>query len=240
MSERIIVALDLPTADEAGVLAAALRGRARRVKVGLTLFSSEGPRIVERLTDLGLGVFVDLKLHDIPHQVDGAVRALAALGVEMLTVHAAGGLAMMRAAVAAADEAAREDEVTRPSVLAVTVLTSLDVDDMRMIGVEAEPREQVLALTRLAAEAGVDGIVCSPREAPEVREILGPDALVVTPGVRPAWSEVGDQSRVATPAAALAGGASHLVIGRPITEAVDPADAFDAIAAEMEEGPSDG
>jgi orotidine-5'-phosphate decarboxylase len=221
-------------------LAAALRGRARRVKVGLTLFSSEGPRIVERLTDLGLGVFVDLKLHDIPHQVDGAVRALAALGVEMLTVHAAGGLAMMRAAVAAADEAAREDEVTRPSVLAVTVLTSLDVDDMRMIGVEAEPREQVLALTRLAAEAGVDGIVCSPREAPEVREILGPDALVVTPGVRPAWSEVGDQSRVATPAAALAGGASHLVIGRPITAAVDPADAFDAIAAEMEEGPSDG
>jgi orotidine-5'-phosphate decarboxylase len=147
---------------------------------------------------------------------------------------------MMRAAVAAANEAAHEESVRRPSVLAVTVLTSLDDDELAMTGVERPPRDQVLLLARLAAEAGVDGIVCSPAEARAVREALGPDKLVVTPGIRPVWADRDDQSRIATPAAALAAGATHLVVGRPITNAVDPGEAFDRIAAESEETATGG
>jgi orotidine-5'-phosphate decarboxylase len=232
MRERIIVALDLPDVDEAVVMAAGLRGRVPRVKVGLTLFGASGPDVVRRLGDLDFGVFLDLKLHDIPHQVAGAARELTKLGVEMFTVHAGGGRAMMRAAVEASSHAAEREGVDRPLVLAVTVLTSLDEEALREVGVGRGPTEQVLSLAELAREAGVDGIVCSPQEASDVRLLLGQDALVVTPGVRPSWAAVSDQARIATPADAIAEGASHIVIGRPITDAPDPADAVERIVEE--------
>jgi orotidine-5'-phosphate decarboxylase len=232
MRERIIVALDLPDVDEAVVMAAGLRGRVPRVKVGLTLFGAAGPDVVRRLRELDFGVFLDLKLHDIPHQVAGATRELTRLGVEMLTVHAAGGRDMMRAAVDAARHAAELEDVDRPLILAVTVLTSLDDTALRETGVGRPPSEQVLSLAELAREAGVDGVVCSPREAADLRLLLGPDALVVTPGVRPSWAASGDQARVATPADALAEGASHLVIGRPITASPDPGEALERIIEE--------
>ncbi len=235
MRDRIIVALDLPDADEAVVMAAGLRGRAAWMKVGLTLYGAEGPRIVTRLKALDFAVFLDLKLHDIPYQVAGACRELTKLGAEMLTVHAAGGAEMMRAAVEATKDAAFDEGIERPAVLAVTVLTSLDSAALLRTGVEKPPLEQVLTLTGLAHECGVDGVVCSPRETVAVRGIVGPDALVVTPGVRPAWVVSDDQERVATPADALAAGASYLVVGRPITASKDPAAAFERIVSEIEE-----
>ena len=228
--DRLIVALDLPDADEAVVLAADLRGYVRRVKVGLMLFTAGGPRVVRRLQAFGFGIFLDLKLYDIPHQIVGACREIAELGVDMFTVHASGGMEMMRAAVEAAAEGAKEAGTPRPAVLAVTVLTSLDDDDLHMAGIERRSREQVLTLARVAREAGADGVVCSPEEASDVREALGADTLIVTPGVRPTWSAKDDQVRIATPAEALAAGASHLVIGRPITGAKDPVAAVERIA----------
>ena len=229
MRERIIVALDLPEADQAVVTAAGLEGRVSRVKVGLTLFSASGPAIVERLQARGLGVFLDLKFHDIPHQVAGACRRMVALGVDMFTVHASGGRAMLRSAVEATRDAAGESGVAKPSVLAVTVLTSMDTVGMRETGVDRPAEEQVLTLAALAASEEVDGVVCSPREADRVRGLLGEEALVVTPGVRPAWAQMDDQVRVSTPQEALEQGASHVVIGRPITAAPDPVEALERI-----------
>lgn len=229
----IIVALDLP-GHKALKLAAALRGRVRWVKVGMTLFYAEGPAIVSHLRDLGFDVFLDLKLNDIPHQVEGAAAAIARLGVGMFTVHASGGLPMMRAAVDASRRAAEESGVPEPAVLAVTVLTSTSEDGLREIGVASRPADQVALLARLACSAGADGIVCSPVEAAEVRGIVGPDALIVTPGVRPAGADLGDQARVSTPRSALEAGASHLVIGRPITAASDPVAAVDQLHSEIE------
>jgi len=228
----VIVALDC-SADEAMALAATLRGKVGWLKVGMTLYYAQGPQIVWSLRELGFDVFVDLKLHDIPHQVAGAAAEIAKLGAGMFTVHAGGGADMMRAAVESSRRAAEETGNPAPAVLAVTVLTSSDDATLASVGVERTAAEQVELLARLAAQAGVDGIVCSPREAAAVRAILGPDALVVTPGVRPAWSERGDQARISTPADALAAGASHLVIGRPITSAPDPAEAAARIASEL-------
>jgi orotidine-5'-phosphate decarboxylase len=202
------------------------------VKVGMTLFYAEGPAIVAALKARGFDVFVDLKLHDIPHQVRGAARSLGRLGAGMLTVHASGGADMMEAAVAGAAEGATEAGVAVPAVLAVTVLTSMDAEALLAVGVKDSPATQVAGLAALARTAGVAGVVCSPREASEVRALLGPAALVVTPGVRPTWAEAGDQARLDTPASAIAAGASHLVIGRPITGAEDPAGAFDRIVAD--------
>jgi len=230
----IIVALDCD-ATEAMALAHVLRGRVTWLKVGMTLYYAEGPSIVARLSEMGFSIFVDLKLHDIPHQVAGAAAAIAKLGVGMFTVHAAGGSAMMLAAVEASRRAAEEVGVAAPAVLAVTVLTSTDDAGLAEIGVNGTAAEQVPRLARLAAAAGVDGVVCSPREAALMREILGDDALVVTPGVRPSWSESADQVRIATPAAALAAGASHLVIGRPITGTPNPAESAARILSEIEE-----
>jgi orotidine-5'-phosphate decarboxylase len=229
----VIVALDMAR-DEALSLADDLRGRVSWLKVGMTLFYAEGPDIVERLRERGFSLFVDLKLHDIPHQVSGAAAQIGRLGAGMFTVHASGGEAMMRAAVESSRRAAEEVGLPAPKVLAVTVLTSTDDEGLSQIGVERSAVEQVKLLAALAKEAGVDGVVCSPNEAALVREILGEEALVVTPGVRPEWAALGDQSRVATPAAALAAGASHLVIGRPITEAPDPAEAAARILSEIE------
>ena len=232
MRDRIIVALDLPDAATALSMAERLRGRAVWLKVGMTLFYAEGPAIVRQLRDLGFDVFVDLKLHDIPHQVRGAARSLGALGAGMLSVHASGGADMMEAAVAGAREGAEAAGLTPPAVIAITVLTSMDADTLLSVGVSDSPADQVAGLAALARTAGVDGVVCSPKEAGAMRALLGESALVVTPGVRPAWAEAGDQARVETPSAALAAGASHLVIGRPITGADDPAAAFDRIVDE--------
>ncbi len=233
MSDRIIVALDQPNLAEALACARKLAGHAGWVKVGMTLFYREGPAVVAAMRDLGFEVFVDLKLHDIPHQVEGAARSLGALGAGMLTVHASGGAAMIEAAVRGAREGAAAAGVHPPAVIAVTVLTSMDADALASVGVTDTPADQAAGLAALAKTAGADGVVCSPQEAADLRALLGPTALIVTPGVRPAGADAGDQARIATPAAALAAGASHLVIGRPITDAPDPVAAFEAIAGAL-------
>ncbi len=229
MRDSMIVALDLPDAETALEIARSLKGRVTWVKVGMTLFYAEGPSIVRELRAMGFKVFVDLKLNDIPHQVEGACKTLVRLGADMFTVHASGGRAMLEAAVSATSSAAEKFRVPRPMVVAVTVLTSLDDAALAEIGFERTSAEHVSALASLASEAGVDGVVCSPQEAAQMRALLGEDALVVTPGVRPSWAEAGDQARVSTPAEALEAGASHLVIGRPITGADDPASAVKRI-----------
>ena len=231
----VIVALDCDSA-EALSLAHSLRGRIEWLKVGMTLYYAEGPRIVAQLRELGFEVFVDLKLHDIPHQVAGAAASIARTGAAMMTVHASGGCAMMRAAVESARRAAEEVGLRPPAVIAVTVLTSIDDAGLVEIGVGRSAIQQVSLLAGLAREAGVDGVVCSPNEAKLMRELLGGEALIVTPGVRPDWAEARDQARTATPAVALEAGATHLVIGRPITGAPDPAHAADRILSEIEEG----
>ena len=225
--ERLIIALDLPTAAEARKLVSAVGDAAVFYKVGKQLFTAEGPQVVRDLTASGRKVFLDLKFHDIPNTVAGAVGEAAKLGVDMLTVHASGGGKMLRAAVEAAK--------ARPgiAVLAVTVLTSLDDDDLDKIGVRGHVLDQVLRLSAIALADGCQGIVASAREARQLRAELGKDFLLVTPGVRPKGSPAGDQARVVTPAEALAAGASHIVVGRPITEASDPAGAARGILAEM-------
>ncbi len=233
MRDKIIVALDLPDATRALEMARLLRGQAGWVKVGMTLYYAEGPQVVRDLRAMGFKVFVDLKLHDIPHQVEGACRTLTRAGADMFTVHASGGRAMLESAVAATSAAAEKFRAPRPSIVAVTVLTSLDDAALDEIGVSNTSEKQVALLASLASECGCDGVVCSPNEAVAVRALLGAEALVVTPGVRPEGADAGDQARVATPARALAAGASHLVIGRPVTEAADPAEAVRAIVKEM-------
>lgn len=225
----MIIALDLPDAERALAMARTLRGHVNWVKVGMTLFYAEGPSIVRELRALGFKVFVDLKLHDIPHQVEGACKTLTRAGADMFTVHASGGRAMLEAAVSATASAADKFRLPRPRVLAVTVLTSLDDAALAELGIDYPAREQVERLATIADEAGCDGVVCSPAEAGAMRALLGPDALVVTPGIRPAGEASQDQARTATPAEALEAGASHLVVGRPVTGAPDPAAAADAI-----------
>jgi orotidine-5'-phosphate decarboxylase len=235
MRDRIIVALDQPDLASALACARGLVGHARWVKVGMTLFYREGPAAVADMRELGFDVFVDLKLHDIPNQVEGAARSLGALGAGMLTVHASGGAAMIEAAVRGARDGAEAAGVPAPAVIAVTVLTSMDEETLRSVGVSDAPAEQAAGLAALAKTAGAHGVVCSPHEALDLRALLGPQALVVTPGVRPAGSEADDQTRIATPAAAFAAGASHVVIGRPVTGAADPAAAFESIVDGLQE-----
>lgn len=229
MRDRIIVALDLPDAEQALPVAERLKGQVGWVKVGMTLFYAEGPQIVRELRAMGFRVFVDLKLHDIPHQVEGACAALVRVGADMLTVHASGGRAMLESAVRSTSAAAARFNAPRPLVVAVTVLTSIDDAGMAELGWDIAAADAVAKLAAVARDAECDGIVCSPNEAAAMRALLGPDAAIVTPGVRPAGEASGDQARVATPAEALAAGASHLVIGRPITGAADPAAAVRAI-----------
>lgn len=233
--ERIIVAIDCGK-EEALRLADALSGHARWLKVGMTLYYAEGPAIVAAFKERGFKVFLDLKLHDIPHQVKGAARAASLTGADLLTVHGLGSGAMIAAARAGVEEAAHE-RGDRSKLIAVTVLTSMDAAALAEIGIETPVADEAARLAALASANGVDGVVCSPQEAAAMRELLGPEALVVTPGVRPAGAALGDQSRVATPARAIAWGASHLVIGRPITEAEDPVQAYEAIVEELCGGP---
>ena len=220
----IFVAIDTPSLERAKLLAEQVIANAGGVKLGLEFFSANGPAGVSAILELGLPVFLDLKLHDIPNTVAKAVQALAPLEPTVLTVHAAGGRAMLEAAKAAAPVSTK--------VVAVTVLTSLDSDDLRSIGVSSDPREQVERLAELAQSAGLDGIVCSGAEVAAARAAW-PDGFFVVPGVRPAGSDVSDQKRVVTPRQALDDGASILVIGRPITAADDPATALRDIAAAL-------
>jgi orotidine-5'-phosphate decarboxylase len=225
--DRLIVALDVDSASKAYRMASLVRDSCGTFKVGKQLFTAEGPALVRELAATG-SVFLDLKFHDIPNTVAGAVREAAKLGVRMLTVHASGGADMLQAAVAAARETSGA-----PMVLAVTVLTSLDDNDLQEIGVSGRVLDQVLRLASLARAQGCDGVVASAREAAELRRELGSGFAIVTPGVRPTGSAAGDQARVLTPAQALESGASHVVVGRPITEAADPAAAARAILAEI-------
>ncbi|MEG0375891.1 MAG: orotidine-5'-phosphate decarboxylase [Raoultibacter sp.] len=230
--ERVIVALDCGI-DEAFDLADQLQGKATWLKVGMTLFYANGPAIVYALKERGFKVFLDLKFHDIPHQVDGAAASATGNGADMLTMHTVGGVDMMSAAQNGAERAAAEYGFDVPVTLGITVLTSMSEKNLQDTGVSRSIAEQVAVLAKEAKLAGISGVVASPMEAAELREILGPDAYIVTPGVRPAGSDKGDQSRVATPAEAFAAGASHIVIGRPITQAEDPAAAFERIVAEL-------
>lgn len=229
--ERIIVALDCDR-TRALELAGKLSGHATWLKVGMTLFYAEGPDIVREFRKLGFKVFLDLKFHDIPHQVRGAARSAALAGAALLSVHGLGSGAMLAACREGAEEAA-EQLGARPKLVAITVLTSMDQEALAQIGIDAPVAEEAARLASLAKVNGIDGIVCSPQEAHAMRQLLGEDALIVTPGVRPAGAALGDQSRVATPAAALEAGASHLVIGRPITSADDPVEAYEAIVSEL-------
>lgn len=228
--ERVIVALDCDR-DRALELASLLEGKATWLKVGMTLFYQEGPHFVSELQQRGFKVFLDLKFHDIPHQVRGAARAAAEAGADMVTMHAIGGIPMMQAAREGVIEACDGADV--PVTLGITVLTSMSADDVLATGVQRSIPDQVAALAQQAQEAGLSGVVASPQEASMLRELLGADAYIVTPGVRPVGSDKGDQSRVATPAEAFKNGASHIVIGRPITASDDPAGAFDSIVKEL-------
>ena len=228
--ERVIVALDCDR-SRALELADMLAGKATWVKIGMTLFYQEGPYFITALQKRGFKVFLDLKFHDIPHQVKGAAKAAAEAGADMLTMHAVGGLSMMKAAKEGLSEARWVEE--EPISLAITVLTSMSEEDLRSTGVTRKVKDQVISLANQAKEAGLSGVVTSPQEAAMLREVLGPNAYIVTPGVRPAGAALGDQTRVATPKVAFDNGASHIVIGRPITEQADPAAAFEAIAKEL-------
>lgn len=229
--ERLIAALDFPGADSALAMADRLAGEVGLFKIGLELFTAEGPAFVRALAQRA-PVFLDLKLHDIPNTVGRTAAVLARLGVAMINVHAAGGAAMIRAARDAIDATVPVDG-ERPLLLAVTVLTSLDEEDLHAAGVNRPPAEQAVALAKLAKENGCDGVVASAREARAVKDACGADFVTVTPGIRPQGDAASDQKRVVTPADAIAGGADYLVVGRSITGADDPAAAARAIVDEI-------
>lgn len=225
---RIIVALDFADTNDAFALVERLEPGRCRLKVGKELFVRGGPQLVDNLVLRGFDVFLDLKFHDIPNTVARACEAAADLGVWMMNVHAQGGRRML--------EAAREALAANGSaakLIAVTILTSLGQEDIAEVGLPGAPEDNVKRLAALAADSGLDGVVCSPREAAMLRQAQGEDFLLVTPGIRPAWSAAGDQKRITTPAQAIADGASYLVIGRPITAAADPMEALGKIEAEL-------
>jgi len=230
--ERLIVALDTPDLDRVHALVSQLKDVVGAFKVGKELFVAQGPKAVQTVHDAGGRVFLDLKFHDIPNTVAGAVRAACGMGVWMMNVHASGGAAMMQAAADAATESATD---TTPLVIGVTILTSLDDEAVERIGYRQNAAAMVPHLAALAKEGRLDGVVASPREVVAIREACGTDFLIVTPGVRPAGSSVNDQKRIATPGQAIANGASHLVVGRPITQAENPAEAARNIVEEIAE-----
>ncbi|QDQ28162.1 orotidine-5'-phosphate decarboxylase [Chitinimonas arctica] len=222
---KIIVALDYQQAEPALAFADRVNPALCRLKVGKELFTAAGPQLVEKLVAKGFDVFLDLKFHDIPNTVAQAVRSAARLGVWMVNVHASGGSKMMRAARDAID-----GEANRPLLIAVTVLTSMSGEDLAELGMP-EPAVQVPLLARLALDCDMDGVVCSAQEASVLKKLCGADFKLVTPGIRPAGSAAGDQSRIMTPEAAVAAGADYLVIGRPITQSDDPLATLQAIQA---------
>lgn len=230
MTHRIIVALDYADVASALALVERLDPTLCRLKVGKELFTAAGPDLVRALVARGFEVFLDLKFHDIPNTVAAACRAAAGLGVWMLNVHASGGRRMMAAAQEALSDLSR-----RPLLIAVTVLTSMSAEDLGEVGIPDVPADQVLRLARLSQACKLDGVVCSGQEAAMLRAALGADFRLVTPGIRPAGAEVGDQRRVMTPAEALRAGATDLVIGRPVTAASDPLAALKQIQSEIQD-----
>jgi len=237
--DRVLVALDVPTAAAAVALADRLRGAVGGFKIGSQLFTAAGPDIVRTLVARGDRIFLDLKFHDIPNTVAGAVAEASKLGVWMLNVHASGGAAMLEAARLAAHQAAGPGKA-KPLVIAVTVLTSLDQATLNAVGVAATPMDQVVRLARLVQQAGLDGVVASPQETAAIRAACGTSFAIVTPGIRggsaertDAKSASDDQQRTSTPAGAIAAGSSYLVIGRPITAAPDPREAARRIGEEL-------
>ncbi|MGA7109931.1 MAG: orotidine-5'-phosphate decarboxylase [Terracidiphilus sp.] len=226
--KRLIVALDVPSAKAATELVSRLENSCKWFKVGLELFVATGPKLLESLTAGGHSVFLDLKFHDIPNTVAGAVRSAARLGVRMMTVHASGGPEMLKTACEALDGV-----TDPPELLAVTVLTSMNAAELKSTGVVESPAEQAVRLARVGMDAGFRGFVCSPQEVASLRTLTGPEGVLVIPGIRPAGAEIGDQKRIATPAEALRLGASFLVVGRPITQAANPAEAAEAILRQM-------
>jgi len=228
LKDRLIIALDVSRASEAQKIVSEVAETASTYKVGKQLFTAEGPQVVRDLVASGRKVFLDLKFHDIPNTVAEAVKSAAALNVSMLTVHASGGSKMLRAAAEAAAQSS-----SKPLILAVTVLTSLSDEDLQELGLPVGVADQVLRLAGIARNAGIGGIVASAHEAYALRRDLGTGFAIVTPGVRPAGAEIGDQVRVVTPADAIRAGASHIVVGRPITGNPHPAQAAKRILQEM-------
>jgi len=231
-SQRIIIALDVQAREEAISLIQELPD-AEIFKVGLTLFASQGPDLLREIQSHGKKIFLDLKLHDIPHQIAGAVRAGVSLGIHMMTLHASGGREMMERACEAAEQGARHTGRDKPLLLAVTVLTSLKGEQLRELGMDERVNRQVLRLAKLAKESGVDGVVCSPQEIDIIKGEFGGDFLVVSPGIRPSWSEAQDQKRILTPGEALKKKVDYMVIGRPVTKAASPPEAFRKIVEEL-------
>ncbi len=230
----ILVALDVESAAKAVELADALRGSVGGFKIGKQLFTAAGPAMVRELTSRGDRVFLDLKFHDIPNTVAGAVQSAVSTGAWMVNVHASGGSAMMKAAGESARKTAEKLGQPRPLVIAVTVLTSMDDSALKEIGVGRTMIEQVVHLAKLAQDSGLDGVVASPQEVPAIRKACGPDFQIVTPGIRPADQQgKDDQARTLTPAEAMSAGSSYLVIGRPITAAPNPREAAEKIAASL-------
>ncbi len=225
----VFCAIDTPDLSKAQKLAATLRGHVRGLKLGLEFFMANGAAGYKAVAPSGVPIFLDVKLHDIPNTVAGAVASLLPLQPAFMTIHTSGSAAMMRAAVDAAAKAGN----ARPKLLGVTVLTSLDAKDLAAVGQNTDTAQQVLRLAKLAKDSGLDGVVCSPEEVKVLRQALGPDFILMVPGIRPSWAAAGDQKRVLTPREAVDAGATYLVIGRPITGADDPAAAAKRIADEL-------
>jgi len=230
---KIIIALDVKNREEASKVLRSLP-EAKIFKVGLELFTAEGPAILDLVKNFGKEVFLDLKLHDIPNTVAGAIKSAVRHGVSMLTLHTSGGREMMRKAVEAAQETAEKENKTLPLILGVTVLTSLKDSDLQEIGFSSDSKNQVVRLAKLAIESGLEGIVCSPQELEPLRSELGSKVKIVTPGIRPVWAEAQDQKRIMSPAEAIRKGADYLVIGRPITQAPVPAEALARVTEELQ------
>jgi orotidine-5'-phosphate decarboxylase len=233
MPKPIFVALDTPDADLAARLSEALVGIVAGVKLGLEFFNANGPDGVRRIVAGGMPVFLDLKYHDIPNTVTGAMRGAIKMRPAIVNVHALGGETMMRTALEIATEESAAAGIDRPLLIAVTVLTSLDADDLAGIGIAGSAEAEVVRLAELTKKSGLDGVVCSAREIPAIRAACGEDFKLIVPGIRPAGADLYDQKRTMTPAEAIEAGADYLVIGRPITGADDPAAAARAIAATL-------
>jgi orotidine-5'-phosphate decarboxylase len=231
--ERLIVALDVDTKEKALCLVEKLRNDVKIFKIGSELFTSCGPDIVAAVKAKGCGIFLDLKFHDIPNTVTKSVTAAVRLGVSILNVHALGGYEMMKRAVESAAIEAKALKIAKPKIIAVTVLTSMDENSLKKIGIDANMEKQVLKLARLAKDASLDGVVASPSEVKLIRRELGEEFIIVTPGVRPEWAAANDQKRIATPKEAVLNGATYIVVGRPIMEAADPVAAAKKVLEEI-------